>query len=89
VRRLYVLHDLLRVYAAEQARLYREIGDRNREAETLAFLGDTHHGAGDAAEARDHGGAALEPFDRLGNPDAEQVRAKLRGQGVEAGAATG
>jgi DNA-binding SARP family transcriptional activator/tetratricopeptide (TPR) repeat protein len=61
--------------------LYRAIGDRGREAETLGFLGDTHHDAGDRAAAADAWTRAVEIFDELDRPRADELRVKLRGVG--------
>ena len=57
--------------------LYRESGDRFREADTLTHLGDTRHAAGDLAQAREAWQQALAILEDLQHPDAGQVRAKL------------
>jgi DNA-binding SARP family transcriptional activator len=58
---------------------YRRLGDRYNEAASLATLGDTHHAAGalDPAELAWRDAVAI--LDRLAHPDAERVRARLRG----------
>ncbi|WP_431905773.1 ATP-binding protein [Micromonospora carbonacea] len=62
--------------------LWREAGERYFEAATLTHLGDTRQAAGAPEAARTAWGHALDILDRLGHPDAEQVRAKLDPDGV-------
>jgi tetratricopeptide (TPR) repeat protein len=57
--------------------LYREIGDRYNEADTLTSLGDTWHAAGRPGAARETWTRALGILDQLGHPDADQVRDKI------------
>lgn len=59
------------------AALYREFDDRYNEADTLASLGDAHHAAGNLAPARTAWQHALDLFDLLGHPDADDVRTRL------------
>ena len=56
-----------------------ELGDRYNQAEALTHLGDTHHAAGDPAAARDAWRQALAILDDLHHPQADNVRARLRG----------
>ncbi|HZM80280.1 MAG TPA: BTAD domain-containing putative transcriptional regulator [Candidatus Limnocylindrales bacterium] len=66
--------------------LHRATGDRYREAETLVHLGDSHFAAdGGAAAARASWQKAVAILDRIGHPDAEQVRAKLDNPSVALG----
>jgi tetratricopeptide (TPR) repeat protein len=55
-----------------------QTGSRYSEALSLTSLADTYYMTGDTVAARDAWLRALTIFDRLRNPDAEQVRAKLR-----------
>ncbi|GIG93116.1 AfsR/SARP family transcriptional regulator [Plantactinospora endophytica] len=67
----------------------RDDGDRVQQAEVLDTLGDAHHtwNAGDSArQAWLH---ALDLFDELGDPRADQVRAKLRTVAPAANRGTG
>jgi hypothetical protein len=57
--------------------LFRDLGDRYNEANTLAHLGDTHHTTGNSEAARDAWQHALTILDKLHHPDADTVRAKL------------
>lgn len=57
--------------------LFREVGDRFSEAETLTNLGDTRHAAGELAQARQAWQQALAILNDLHHPKASQVRAKL------------
>ena len=59
--------------------LYRDLGDRYNEADTLSHLGDTHLPAGDGAVARAAWHRALAILSDLGHPDAADVTAKLTG----------
>ena len=51
--------------------LFRDLGDRYDEADTLTHLGDTHHAAGDPDAARDAWQQALTILDELDHPDAD------------------
>jgi tetratricopeptide (TPR) repeat protein len=59
----------------------REDSHRWFEADTLTYLGDTRHAAGDLPQARQAWQQALAIFEDLQHPDAEKVRAKLDGTG--------
>ena len=59
------------------AALYREFDDRYNEADTLTSLGDAHHAAGEPAPARTAWRHALDLFELLGHPDADDVRTRL------------
>jgi tetratricopeptide (TPR) repeat protein len=58
--------------------LHREVGDVRNEADTLQHLGDTHHETGKKHKADSAWQRSLTIFDRLNDPDADVVRAKLR-----------
>ncbi|WDZ82803.1 ATP-binding protein [Micromonospora cathayae] len=60
--------------------IYREVGERYFEATTLTHLGDTWCAAGDPEQARTAWRQAVDVLDRLGHPDAAQVRARLDGR---------
>jgi tetratricopeptide (TPR) repeat protein/transcriptional regulator with XRE-family HTH domain len=57
--------------------LHRESGYRFNEAVALNHLGDTREAAGQLVQARQAWQQALDIFDDLEHPDADQVRAKL------------
>jgi tetratricopeptide (TPR) repeat protein len=57
--------------------LFRNLGDRYHEAETLSNLGDAYRTADDPVGARDAWQRALAIFDDLNHRDVDQVRAKL------------
>ncbi|MFJ6198071.1 ATP-binding protein [Micromonospora sp. NPDC092111] len=59
--------------------LWREAGERYYEATTLTHLGDSHDVTGEPRPARDAWRRALDVLDRLGHPDAAQVRTRLGG----------
>jgi hypothetical protein len=59
--------------------LFRDLGDRYFEADTLTHLGDAHHAAGDPRAARDAWQQALTILNDMDHPDAQQVRTKLAG----------
>ncbi|GAA2714843.1 hypothetical protein GCM10010429_35350 [Micromonospora olivasterospora] len=59
--------------------LWHEVGERYYEATTLTHLGDSHDAAGEPRSARTAWRRALDVLDRLGHPDAAQVRARLDG----------
>jgi tetratricopeptide (TPR) repeat protein len=63
--------------------LYREIGDRWGQAETLGHIGDTRQAAGHPNEARVAWEEALAILDDFRHPDAGQIRAKLADLGAE------
>lgn len=58
--------------------LLRRLGDRYHEAFVLTHLGDTMLAANDLAAARDAWQLALAICDETGDPDADEVRARLR-----------
>jgi DNA-binding SARP family transcriptional activator len=62
---------------ADALTLSREDGDRQAEGWTLHYLAVTLHGAGRPGEAREHWSAAIEHFDALGDPQADDIRALL------------
>ncbi|WP_329100599.1 tetratricopeptide repeat protein [Micromonospora sp. NBC_01699] len=57
--------------------LWQEAGERYFEATTWTHLGDTHHVAGTPDRAGTAWRQAVDILDRLGHPDAAQVRRKL------------
>jgi DNA-binding SARP family transcriptional activator len=59
--------------------LFRELGERFNEATILGHLADSQRGAGDLDAARDTYRLALAIFENLGHPNAETIRAELRG----------
>jgi DNA-binding SARP family transcriptional activator/Tfp pilus assembly protein PilF len=59
--------------------LFRELGERFNEATILGHLADSQRAAGDLDAARDTYRLALAIFDDLGHPNAEAIRAELRG----------
>ncbi|NUP48827.1 MAG: tetratricopeptide repeat protein [Catenulispora sp.] len=65
-------------------RLFRQSGDYYSEATGLTYLGDAHHAVGDFAAADAAWRQALRTLDRLGHPDAANVRNRLRSGEVEA-----
>jgi tetratricopeptide (TPR) repeat protein len=58
--------------------LYREAGHHHGETDTLIRLGDLLRSTGDADGARDAWQQALATLDALGEPEADDIRAKLR-----------
>ena len=68
-------------------RIMREVGDRSSEAENLAQLGDVYQAIGQREQARDAWQQALRIFGDLEQPEADQVRAKLSGDGANSAAA--
>ena len=66
-------------------RIYRDLGDRYNEAETLVSLGDTHLTAGDPGGAGRDWQHAMMIFEELCHPAAGQVRAKLSNLASTAG----
>jgi tetratricopeptide (TPR) repeat protein len=66
----------VRCYRAA-ADLFREFDDRYNQARELTSLGDVHHASGDLGSAGTAWRHALDLLDPLGNPDADEVRAKL------------
>jgi predicted negative regulator of RcsB-dependent stress response len=58
--------------------LAREVGDSFLQADMLHRTGDVRLATGRPEEARAAWREALALLDRLGHPDAEQVRYKLR-----------
>ncbi|GIG86292.1 tetratricopeptide repeat protein [Plantactinospora endophytica] len=57
--------------------LWREASERYHEATTLTHLGDTQHSTGTVEAARTTWKHALDILERLGHPDADQVRTRL------------
>lgn len=60
--------------------MLRELGDRYHGAVVLTHLGDTRLATGDSAGARDAWQEALGILVEIGDPTADEVRAKLRTQ---------
>ena len=58
--------------------LFRELGDRPQEADSHVHIGDTYRAAGDPAAARASWLLALEVFEEVGHPSADEVRTRLR-----------
>jgi DNA-binding SARP family transcriptional activator/Flp pilus assembly protein TadD len=58
--------------------LYREFDDHYNEADTSNSLGDAQHAAGNLDSARAAWQHALGILDRLGHPEADEVRVKLK-----------
>jgi DNA-binding SARP family transcriptional activator len=71
--------------------VYRDVGDRFWEADALSSLGDTQHAAGNLDAARTTWQRSLHILDSLNHPDADGLRAKLRGLAIgrETGKTTG
>jgi tetratricopeptide (TPR) repeat protein len=63
--------------------LHRQVGGRWGVAETLGHLGDAHRAAGNPAQARTAWQEALAILDNLQHPDADQIRARLKGLSTE------
>jgi hypothetical protein len=61
----------------EAVAMFREVGDRYNEADTLTRLGDAHLLAGDPSGAGQSWRAALEILTDLDHPNVLEVRAKL------------
>jgi tetratricopeptide (TPR) repeat protein len=61
----------------EAIELWRDLGDRYNEADTLTHLGDTHHAANRREDGLRAWQRALTILEELGHADAEQVRSKL------------
>jgi tetratricopeptide (TPR) repeat protein len=61
----------------EALRIRRSTGDYHPQAEILAHLGEAYHALGRTAEARDSWRQALTILEDLGDPDADDVRARL------------
>ena len=57
--------------------LFRDLGDRYKEAEILTHLGDTYQAAGKTENAQTAWLEALEILSDFGHRDAELVRARL------------
>jgi hypothetical protein len=81
---LGLVHHQLRDYPAarrsfdEALSVFRQLGDRMGEAETLASLGDTRRAGSDVERARAAWSAALAILEESGHPDTDEVRAKLK-----------
>ena len=69
--------------------LYREVGDRWGQAETLGHTGDVYHATGDRQRARRAWEEALAILEDLQHADAGQIRAKLAGLGADPAAEPG
>jgi DNA-binding SARP family transcriptional activator/Tfp pilus assembly protein PilF len=69
--------------------LYREVGDRWGQAETLGHTGDVYHAIGDNQRARRAWEEALAILEDLQHADAGRVRAKLAGLGADPAAEPG
>jgi len=69
--------------------LYREVGDRWGQAETLGHTGDVCHATGDRQRARRAWEEALAILEDLQHADAGQIRAKLAGLGADPAAEPG
>jgi tetratricopeptide (TPR) repeat protein len=63
--------------------LYRAIGDRLGQGEALGHVSDTHHAAGHHQQARAAWEDALAILNDLHHPDADQIRTKLAGLGID------
>jgi DNA-binding SARP family transcriptional activator len=57
---------------------YRAVGENYLTADTLVHIGDAHWSAGASAEARTAWREALTLLEAVANPEAEDVRARLR-----------
>ncbi|MFM9444372.1 AfsR/SARP family transcriptional regulator [Streptomyces acidiscabies] len=70
--------EALRCY--ERAlKLYQHMNDRYLEADTLLHMGDTHEARGSRTASVPLWREAVRILDELGHPEAEQARARLRG----------
>jgi tetratricopeptide (TPR) repeat protein len=72
-------------YCEQAVAAFGELGDRYGLTEALRHLGDTYCAAGDATAARGAWERALVILEDLRHPDAEQVRATLRGLAEKCG----
>jgi tetratricopeptide (TPR) repeat protein len=63
----------------EALTLAGELGDRYEQARAYHGLGRAHYAGGDLDQARHHWQHAVDLYAELGVPDADQVRASLRG----------
>ncbi|MEU2717282.1 BTAD domain-containing putative transcriptional regulator [Streptomyces sp. NPDC007205] len=71
--------EALRCY--ERAlKLYQYMNDRYLEADTLLHMGDTHEARGSRTASVPLWREAVRILDELGHPEAEQARARLRGE---------
>ncbi|WP_427164217.1 AfsR/SARP family transcriptional regulator [Streptomyces sp. C1-1] len=71
--------EALRCY--ERAlKLYQRMNDHYLEADTLLHMGDTHEARGSRAASLPLWREAVRILDELGHPEAEQARARLRGE---------
>ena len=59
--------------------IFRELGERFYEADTLANLADTRNGGGDLAGAREAWQQALKILEDIKHPRASEIRGKLAG----------
>ncbi|MGH3156420.1 MAG: tetratricopeptide repeat protein, partial [Streptosporangiaceae bacterium] len=60
-----------------------QIGRKYEQARAHDGLGRAHHDLGDPVQARHHQQEALARYTELGDPEADQVRARLAGLGAE------
>jgi len=58
-------------------RIFRSVGDRWGEAESLTDLGDSRQAVGESLQAREAWQQALAIFDDLQHPDAAKIRTRL------------
>ncbi|MEV8438230.1 tetratricopeptide repeat protein [Actinosynnema sp. NPDC051121] len=71
------LHEEAVAHHRRALELWRESGNDSHRAKTLTQLGDIHAAAGDGRAAREAWRQALEVFESLGDPAADDLRAKL------------
>ena len=64
-------------YYLQAAQLFRELGDRYDEADTLKHIGDAQRGAGNLQQARSSWQEALIILEELDHPDAMELRGRL------------
>ncbi|MCC8250826.1 ATP-binding protein [Saccharothrix luteola] len=73
------LHDEAVAHHRRALELWQESGNDSHRAKTLTQLGDIHRAAGDVRAAREAWRQALDTFEALGDPAADDLRAKLEG----------
>jgi DNA-binding SARP family transcriptional activator/Tfp pilus assembly protein PilF len=71
-------HEQAIAYYRRSLDLFRDLGDRREEAATLTHLGETHRADGDADAARTAWQHAVAILDDLNQPEAEQLRTRMR-----------
>lgn len=69
--------------------IYRDLGNRPDEADTLSRLGDALHGSGDTEAARRAWLDALHIYGEIDHPDAGEIRAKLQPPGTRTESGSG